>query len=215
MVPAAHCLCATEQPAVAVARVVGLEVPYWRGTPGRLSREPSAGHNIACVHLPTRRATRGSALCFETHGPAKPRAMRAPNSAAAVVDTGAGADSDAEQWATGAARTCCPQLHNRGRLSATCSSAQLHHAAIPEVLVYHNQPKQLEQQTADVYQRSLLRLEGTVRIAPLTGRPRTSRYWEHDAAATLPSHTKGRGCLWRSPGSAKGFGRHSCTANWW
>lgn len=69
MEPVGRCLCATEQPVVVNAIVVGLEVasehdssmvglPYWRGTPGRLSREPSAGHNIACVHLLTKRAAR-------------------------------------------------------------------------------------------------------------------------------------------------------------
>jgi hypothetical protein len=148
MVPVAHCWCATEQPAVVNATVVGLEVtsehdssmvglPYWRGTPGRLSREPSAGYNVACVHLQTKCAARESGLYFETHGPERPGAMCVPNSALAAADSGVAAavDSGAKQWEVGAARARSPPHRNRGQLSASCSSALVQHAAIPEVFV--------------------------------------------------------------------------------
>lgn len=149
MEPVGRCLCATEQPVVVNAIVVGLEVasehdssmvglPYWRGTPGRLSREPSAGHNIACVHLLTKCAARESVPYFETHGPARPGVMCALNLALAGADTDvvvAAADSAAKQWEVDAARTRSLPHRNRGQLSAPCNSALVQHAAIPEVLV--------------------------------------------------------------------------------
>ena len=149
MEPVGRCLCATEQPVVVNAIVVGLEVasehdssmvglPYWRGTPGRLSREPSAGHNIACVHLLTKCAARESVPYFETHGHARSGVMCALNLALAGVDIDvvvAAADSAAKQWEVDAARTRTLPHRNRGQLSAPCNSALVQHAAIPEVLV--------------------------------------------------------------------------------